>query len=332
MIRSIEKIYHPVWRQLAVHQAGFEGWYYRLVSADHHHSLALIPGFYRGEKEEGFLQVLVQGWDTGMWISYPMEEVVITDRPFGVHAGENFFSLERIHLTINSPRRIRGDLKIKRAKAYPVTLAAPGIMGWYRYVPKMECYHAVVVVDAELTGEIQIQDHLIDFTGGRLYVEKNWGANFPSAWIWVQSNQFKQTGTSFMLSIADIPWWGSSFEGFLAYVQTPERLYRFATYTGAKIVHWEEEGKAIHLTLEDRKYRLMIRILRSGGGELRVPQAGTMNRKVKETIAGKVDLWLERKNGERILSCTGDPAAFEQSGVFKNRESKGGSLADEETE
>ncbi len=332
MIRSIEKIFHPAWRQQATHQVGFEGWYYRLVSADHHHSIALIPGFQRGEKEEGFLQVLVQGWETGMWISYPIEEIVTKDRPFEVRAGENVFSLDRIHLSIDSPKRIRGDLQIKDATSYPVTLAAPGIMGWYRYVPKMECYHAVVMMDAELTGEIQIQEHVIDFTGGRVYVEKDWGSSFPSAWIWVQSNQFKQTGTSFMLSVADIPWGGSSFEGFLAYLQTPEQLYRFSTYTGAKIVHWEEDGKAIHLTLEDRKYRLSIRILRSGGGELRAPQNGSMNRKLKETIDGKVDIWLERKNGERILSCTGDPAAFEQSGIFENRKSNGGSPKNEEAE
>mgnify|MGYP001085551553 CR=1 FL=1 len=332
MIRPIEKIYHPVWRQLAGGQAGFEGWYYRLVSADHLHSLALIPGFQRGEKDEGFLQVLMQGWERGMWLSYPMAEMAFTDRPFEVRAGKNVFSLEHIHLSVDSPRRIRGQVKIKNARTYSVTLASPGIMGWYRYVPKMECYHAVVIMDAELDGEIQIQGQSIDFTGGRLYVEKDWGASFPSAWIWVQSNQFKQTGTSFMLSIADIPWRSSSFEGFLAYLQTPEKLYRFTTYTGAKIVHWEEDSKAIHLTLEDSKYCLSIRIIRSGGGELRAPQNGSMNRILKETIAGKVDLWLEKRNGERIVSCTGDPAGFEQAGIFKSREGKGGSLLDEETE
>ncbi|BES64299.1 hypothetical protein SANA_07380 [Gottschalkiaceae bacterium SANA] len=331
MIRPIEKIYHPVWRQLAGGQAGFEGWYYRLVSADHLHSLALIPGFQRGEKEEGFLQILMQGWERGMWLSYPMEEMAFTDRPFEVRAGKNIFSLKNIHLSVDSPRRIRGQVQIKNARTYPVTLISPGIMGWYRYVPKMECYHAVVMMDAELDGEIQIQGQSIDFTGGRLYVEKDWGASFPSAWIWVQSNQFKQTGTSFMLSLADIPWRNSSFEGFIAYLQTPEKLYRFTTYTGAKIVHWEEDSKAIHLTLEDRKYRLSIRIIRSGGGELRAPQNGSMNRILKETIAGKVDLWLEKRNGERIVSCTGDPAGFEQAGIFKSREVRGGSLSDEET-
>lgn len=317
MLRSIEKIFHPVWRQTTNRETGFEGWYYRLVSADRRHSLAFIPGIRKGENKEAFLQILMQGWESGVWVSYPYTAFQTKDRPFEVRVGENRFSLDRISVHLEDSHQISGEIRIKNQKRYPVRLGAPGIMGWYRYVPKMECYHAVVITDAELEGSFMIHGREIDFNGGRLYVEKDWGVSFPSAWVWVQSNQFKQTETSFMLSVAEIPWRGSSFTGFLVFFQTPDKLYRFTTYTGAKITHWEEDEKWIQLTLEDRNYRLAVKIHRAKGAVLKAPKIGEMNRMIKETVNGKVDLWLERKNGERILSCNGDPAAFEQAGELR---------------
>lgn len=317
MLRSINKIFHPVWVQQANHEKGFEGWYYRLVSADHRHSLALIPGIRRGEQEEAFLQILVQGWEKGLWISYPMDAFSSSDRPFEIALEDNRFSMDQIRLRLKESHDIYGDVSITNPMTFPVSLRWPGIMGWYRYVPKMECYHGVVITDAELEGSFSIHGQDVDFTGGRLYMEKDWGTSFPSAWVWVQSNQFKQQQTSFMLSVADIPWRGSSFTGFICYLQTPEKMYRFATYTGAEITYWEEHEKGIHLTLEDRKHRLNVRIHRSAGAHLRAPFHGEMSRMIKETVTGKVDLWLELQNGERILSCNGDPAAIEQVGELK---------------
>lgn len=314
MLRSIRKIFHPVWAQKTGREKGFEGWYYRLVTADHRHSLAFIPGIRHGETEEAFLQILMQGWEEAIWITYPKEAFRCLDTPFSLSLGENRFTMDQIKMRLKKSHDIYGDVTIAEQTRFPVHLWAPGIMGWYRYVPKMECYHSVVITDAVLEGSFFVHEHEIDFTGGRLYMEKDWGTSFPSAWVWVQSNQFKQTKTSFMLSIADIPWRGSSFTGFLCYLQTPDKLYRFATYTGAEITHWEEREKWIQVTLEDRKYRLTIKIHRSEGANLRAPKHGKMDRMIKETILGKVDLWLELEKGERVLSCSGEPASFEQVG------------------
>jgi hypothetical protein len=317
MFRSIEKIFHPVWRQTKGKRKSFEGWYYRLVSADHRHSLALIPGVRNGAGGEAFLQVLMQGWEEGLWVSYELDAFASRDKPFSLQVGGNRFSLEEIEVNLSPSHQIAGKVQIKNAKSYPVSLASPGIMGWYRYVPKMECYHGVIITDAELEGGFVIHGQAIDFSEGRLYVEKDWGTSFPSAWVWAQSNQFKQTETSFMLSVADIPWRKASFTGFLIFLQTPDKLYRFTTYTGAKIIKWQADQSGLQLQVEQGKLLLTVKIHHGQGASLRAPRAGEMNRMIKETVSGKIDLWLEKSNGERILSCKGEPAAFEQVGQLK---------------
>ncbi|MCK7537696.1 MAG: tocopherol cyclase family protein [Marinilabiliales bacterium] len=32
---------------------------------------------------------------------------------------------------------------------------------------------------------------MADFSGGRGYIEKDWGHSFPSAYVWMQSNHFQ---------------------------------------------------------------------------------------------------------------------------------------------
>ncbi|MPN29068.1 hypothetical protein SDC9_176516 [bioreactor metagenome] len=80
-----------------------------------------------------------------------------------------------------------------------------GIMGWYRFVPFMECYHGVVSLTHNLNGKIYINNEVHNFKDGKGYIEKDWGSSMPSAWIWMQSNHFNENNSSFMLSIANIP-------------------------------------------------------------------------------------------------------------------------------
>jgi hypothetical protein len=93
----------------------------------------------------------------------------------------------------------------------------------------------VVSLDHVIEGALDIDGRTIDFTGGRGYTEKDWGRSFPSSWIWLQSNHFSTPGSSFTASVAIIPWIGRSFPGFIIGLWHQNKLYRFATYTGAKI-------------------------------------------------------------------------------------------------
>ncbi len=53
--------------------------------------------------------------------------------------------------------------------------------------PAMECYHGVVSMYHLLSGHLEINGDKVDFSGGKGYIEKDWGRSMPSDWIWIQA-------------------------------------------------------------------------------------------------------------------------------------------------
>jgi hypothetical protein len=53
-------------------------------------------------------------------------------------------------------------------------------MGPYAFVPFMECYHGILSMDHKINGQLIIHDEIIDFTGGKGYMEKDWGQSFQA--------------------------------------------------------------------------------------------------------------------------------------------------------
>ena len=51
-------------------------------------------------------------------------------------------------------------------------------MGWYAWMPFMECYHGLVSLDHGIEGVLSAESDTVDMTGGRGYTEKDWGAAF----------------------------------------------------------------------------------------------------------------------------------------------------------
>lgn len=68
------------------------------------------------------------------------------------------------------------------------TFLNPNIMGYFNYIPNLECNHEVVSMNHSLNGEIIINGESIDFNHGKGYIEKDWGRSFPEKYIWIQSN------------------------------------------------------------------------------------------------------------------------------------------------
>jgi len=164
-------------------------------------------------------------------------------------------------------------------------------MGWYSFVPFMECYHGVVSMHHELDGQLTVRGETIDFSGGYGYIEKDWGTSFPSSWIWLQSNHLERdTPTSLMVSIARIPWLGSHFVGFLGGLLLDGQLHRFATYTGARVVT-QLSPTEVHLVVTDRRRRLEISgPRRQAGSNLAAPIIGQMTGKVNESLQAELQV------------------------------------------
>ena len=238
MIQTLRTTLHPAWYQGHRRRPPyFEGWYYKIVDVSEQHGFAIIPGVFRGSEQaasHAFVQVLDGMTGQATYHRYLMSDFWASDNSLDLRVGPNRFTEMTITLGIDSPElTLAGELRFEGLVPWPVSLASPGIMGWYPWVPLMECYHGVVSLDHAIRGSLAVAGGDIDFTAGRGYIEKDWGRSFPSSWVWMQSNHFQEEGTSFTASEAMIPWLRSSFRGFIIGLWHAGRLYRFATYTGA---------------------------------------------------------------------------------------------------
>jgi tocopherol cyclase len=242
----------------------FEGWYFKLINAKESQRYAVIPGIFLGEDAHAFVQVLDGNTAQSTYHRFPVSDFWASREKFEVRVGENSFSDDAIELKIEDHlRQINGKLNFEGVSPWPVTLTSPGIMGWYAWIPKMECYHGVLSFDHQIRGSLQINGQEIDFTEGHGYTEKDWGQSFPAGYVWFQSNHFDTPGTSLTASIAVIPWSGNAFRGFIVGLWHQNRLYRFATYTGAKTEKLSITDRRVFWVIRDRRYRLEMEASRA---------------------------------------------------------------------
>jgi tocopherol cyclase len=282
----------------------FEGWYYKLVDPHGRHRLAVIPGLFLSPdpaERYAFVQVLDGAGRTEVF-RYPREEFQAARDRFEVRVGDSLFTERSLRLDLHgSERAISGEIGFVGTVPWPVTLRSPGIMGWYAWVPFMECYHGVVSLDHVLEGALALDDDVVSFTGGRGYIEKDWGRSFPAGYIWLQSNHFPEPGVSLTGSIAVIPWLGGAFPGFIVGLLSGERLYRFATYTGARTEALTITDDAVVWTMADRHLRLCLEATRARGGLLLGPTREHMHGHVDETLSAEVAVVLTSITGGRTL-------------------------------
>ncbi len=272
----------------------FEGWYYKLVDATEQHRLAVIPGIYKGptpRATHAFVQVLDGGSGRVDYVRYPAEVFQAAPDDFDVRIGPNRFRVDRIELQMEG---LRGRLTFEGVTPWPVRLHAPGVMGWYAWVPFMECYHGVLSLDHGLRGTLEIGGMPVDFTGGRGYTEKDWGRRFPAAWVWFQSNHFDTPGTSLTASVALIPWLRSTFRGFIVGLWHGGTLYRFTTYAGAVIERLAIGDEEMEWVLRSPDHRLELRLQRADTAILYAPDLNDMTGRVAETMRSTVWVRLTR--------------------------------------
>lgn len=281
----------------------FEGWYLKHVDADRHSTIAVIPGVSYspdGNTNHAFVQV-VPSQGEAHYFAFPIDLFSVhPDSPFTIRIGENTFSRDGIVLDLHDAgRHVTGQVRYGPWWPWPVTAFSPGIMGWYRFVPRMETYHGVLSMDHELFGALTVDGQRTDFEAGRGYVEKDWGRSFPSSWIWAQSNSFERAGVSVSLSVAKVPWMGSSFVGNIAGLLLDGRLHRFATYTGAKLTAIETRPNEARITLADKNEELDVHVHGCDALILKAPVLGAMESRAAESLGGTIDVTLRTLRGGR---------------------------------
>lgn len=319
-MNGLRRRLHPAWYQGGTRRPPyFEGWYYKLVSPGGDTRLALIPGLFKhrsADEAHAFVQV-VSGSDNQ--VSYSRFGTnAFSSAPVGLDirvAGSRF--TER-HLAVDVDAagiQLQGEIHFEHTRPWPVTLSSPGIMGWYAWVPFMQCYHGVVSLDHRLAGSLRLNGRTIDFTGGRGYIEKDWGRSFPACWVWMQTNHFASEATCLTASIAHIPWFGSYFPGFIVGLLADDRLYRFATYTGARTEFLAVTDRRVEWVMRDRKFRLELSARRADAAILFAPTTAEMSPRVAESMSSEVSVRLvSLRDGAPLFEGTGLHAGLEVHG------------------
>ncbi|KAF9346336.1 hypothetical protein BGX26_002167 [Mortierella sp. AD094] len=255
------------------------------------------------------------------------------------------------------PFAIKGHFKFPVKTPLPASPLVPSIMGFTQYIPFLECNHGVSSFYHPIQeGRISTLDDkntilaTAIFDGGIGYTEKDWGINFPSTWIWTQTNIFKNVpGSSMLLSLASIPVLGPGAAdwvkakipfasplanvpgGLIVYYHAATKtLYNFSSYMlFARIKHarvtlnvdQRSQTLSVRATTVDpanifERVSLELNVTREmgTGAPLRAPSRakGAMVTAVEETVMGRTSIRLWRiRSGEVIVEDEGIGSGLE---------------------
>jgi hypothetical protein len=295
----------------------FEGWYFKVVNADETVAFAFIPGISMNESgdRQAFIQVLDGRKKTADYFPFDASAFVPSPRDFTVTLAGNFFSAGRIKLELPA---VTGELSFTGNRGWPNPWYSPGIMGPYTFAPFMECNHGIVSMDHSISGSLTINGVATDFTGGRGYIEKDWGHSFPSAYVCMQSNHFEAPGISFKASVARIPWLTGNFTGFISGFLFDNRLYSFTEYGGGSLTRLEVTGSGVEMEFRNRTHILNLTAPTDAATPLASPVKGLMGGRIEESMTSVITLTLsEEATGRIVFAGQGRNGSIEVSGDTK---------------
>lgn len=276
----------------------FYGWYFRCQGEDG--TFAVIPAVHISDRKKTCsIQVITE---TGSWNQvFPIQQFRINREKGIMQIGENLFSRKGLRLKVETDR---GGMKISGILQFG-ELKKPryDIMGPFRYIPAMECRHAVYSMSHSVDGEIMINGKVLRFCQGKGYMEGDSGTSFPEQYVWTQ--HFLKDG-SLMLAAAAVPLAGLRFTGTIGILFREGREYRFATYLGASVRKMSED----EIVIRQGKYRLKVRFPSRSGNVLRAPQKGEMTRRVRENVSSRAEYTLLYKD-RVVFRIKTDQAAVE---------------------
>lgn len=298
----------------------FEGWYFKVCDQKNQHVFAFIPGIFKGKSDQeshSFLQVLEGRNALYSYLKYSKDDFGCKKNQLDVSVRDNNFSLEKMTLNlVHKNKKIKGSLRFKNIKKWPDSLLNPGSMGFYNYLWFMECYSHVCVHDGCIEGQLQIGKKTIDFTGGKVYIEKNWGRSFPKSSIWLQSNSFAEKETSFTCSMGKVPFLFGSFSGFLAAVNIGEKFYPFTTINQSTM-SFQRSDMDVEIFFKKKNLELHVKTICQKNEFINClgPKDGQMIPLTNENLTGEIELELrDTKSQQNIYYGKGKSAGIEYGG------------------
>lgn len=297
----------------------FEGWYFKCISTNRKHAIAIIPGMAvdpQGRKH-AFVQIINAVSGKTWYYRFPYTDFHSSTDRFDVEINNNAFNSDGLSLNIDTGEgSIKGRLTFSEVHPFPTSCHNPGIMGPFSFFPFMECYHAIIHLSHKIQGKINLDGEILDFNGGVGYIEKDYGRSFPKNYIWLQASHFDASNASFVFSRARIPFLGGEFPGFFAYfTDFKDVTVLFATYNYSRLNNWKVDSiqRTCSGELTGPAGTLIFKAQMAGGGSLRAPVDGLMDREIIESITAWVSVRLINKKGELVFESTSSEAGMEIS-------------------
>ena len=275
----------------------FEGWYFKQSGEDG--TVAFIPAFHVNQEGKKWASLQLITDEDVFQTEAPIEEFRAAQSRFLVELGRCRFSRAGCRVELKTPElSVTGILNYENMRK-PLY----DIMGPFALVPFMECRHKVISLHHTVSGQMEINGHKYRFQDGLGYIEGDRGRSFPRSYCWTQC-YWEEGGI--MLSIADIPFAGTRFQGCVGFVYINGKEHRLATYLGIKIL--EVSKDRIHVV--QGSLELEVRLLEESPRPLRAPQHGEMDRTIHESLACMVSYKVTHK-GKLILEHISQSAGFE---------------------
>lgn len=272
----------------------FEGWYFKNTNKEN--GISFIPGInIQKSNPKAFVQVITN--DTSHFVNYSIDDFTFNHNPFTIKIGNNVFSKEGIHIDIKTKElNVKGDIKYSNNKNINTDFMNPNIMGPFSYVPFMECNHAILSMQNNANGSININDYEMKFDNDMGYIEKDWGISFPKTYIWCQGNNFKKSDASFMLSIADVPFKMFKFRGVICVLVIGDKEYKFTTYNNARLVEYGINDNSLNVTLKKGDLQINLKSTFDKGQKLSAPVKGKMEKDIFESITSNITVTLQKED------------------------------------
>lgn len=289
----------------------FEGWYYRLTDVSKDINIAIIFAITKDvHNPHSFIQYYNGIDKKAHYYTFDVDKFHFDDETNTVHIGDNYLSSTQIfvhtddlELAANTSHRILLD-------RYQSSYSAMGLLS----KAPLECFQEVIYLD----GHVEYTYNGVSSTG-KSYMEKTYGTNFPSKWIWLQSNHSTQ-GSSITFSVGLVPVLFFHVKGFFLIYRYNNVEHRYGSFNLSRIkINQIDEYNTV-FTIRKRFHKIQITASTSHPVSLVGPRKnGIMDLSVLESLDATATMTVFHHN-KQIFEDTYNQVGLELMFTKKNRQ------------
>jgi len=204
----------------------FEGWYFKWTDKESKHSYALIFAITKDVNDShSFIQFYDASINKSFYYRYDSSEFKFDRESNKVHIKQNSISEDMIYFNESGYEISIDQSNHQRLNEYQKTNSA---MGFLSKAP-LECFQEVLYLESDVI--YTMNGKKCNAIG---YMEKTYGTNFPSKWIWLQSNHSEEK-SKVSFSVGLVPVLFFKVKGFFLILNYQGKEERFGSFNLSRI-------------------------------------------------------------------------------------------------